>query len=144
MGWNLGWKIVILWKLTEKFNFTGVNGRWCHRNPIYRRELPGWAWTVCRFKKGIGVGKKEGCFWGRLTLQFILCLIAWFIYFDKSYKSKENAKVTLYNFTYFLNFAHIVNFDRNLWNLKCRGAEEYGPMRALQKKFLGGITVILF
>ena len=143
MGWNLGWKILILWKFTEKFNFMGVNGRWCHRNPIYRRELPRWAWTVCRFKKGIGVGKKEGCFWGRLTLQFILVLWLGSYILTRVIRIIKH-KMTLYNFIYFLNFAHILNFDMNLWNLKCRGAEECGPMRALQKKFLGGITVILF
>ena len=56
----------------------------------------------------------------------------------------ENGKVILANdFIYYLNSIYSVNFDRNLLNLVCRGLKRAVQMGALQKKLLGGITVIL-
>ena len=36
-----------------------------------------------------------------------------------------------------------MNFDRSLWNLKCRVTEEGGPNVSLPKEIVGGITVML-
>ena len=94
-------------------------------------------------RKGLGLAKKRDVFeagW-HSNSSYVLWLGSYIL--TRVIRIIKH-KMTLYNFIYFLNFAHILNFDMNLWNLKCRGAEECGPMRALQKKFLGGITVILF
>ena len=50
----------------------------------------------------------------------------------------ENGKVILAdNFIYCLNSIHSVNFDRNLWNLECRGTEEGSPNESLAKEISG-------
>ena len=79
----------------------------------------GCSWIACSFKREAAVGKKE---WGgQGGLEGLLCLMAWCIYFDGSYKNEIFfCKVTL----------------------KCRGAEE-GAQISLTKKIIGGITLIL-
>ena len=50
----------------------------------------------------------------------------------------ESGKVVLANiFICYLNSTHTVNFDRNLWNLECRGTEEVGPDENLTKEISG-------
>ena len=47
----------------------------------------------------------------------------------------ESEKVILANnFIYYLNSIHSVNFDKNQWNLECRGKEEGGSNESLAKE----------
>ena len=50
----------------------------------------------------------------------------------------ESGKVTLAdNFICYLNSINSVNFDKNLWNLECRGTEEGSPNESLTKEISG-------